>query len=115
MTAKNISIDVPSQLQAQINNIFTKQLQTAAGVTSSSNSSPSELLLRRQTTKWLQAAKSAPKKMIERSQSQVLHLYLLINLNKYFDLLLIHCCRLANINVGHVFFSSPLVSVDSIG
>lgn len=70
--AKNMSIDVPSQLQVQINGIFNKQSQNAAsGGISGSNSSPSSLLLRRQTTKWLQAAKSTPKKMIERSQSQV--------------------------------------------
>lgn len=72
LIAKNMSIDVPSQLQAQINGIFNKQSQTAtAGGASGSSSSPSALLLRRQTTKWLQAAKSTPKKMIERSQSQV--------------------------------------------
>lgn len=71
-----MSIDVPSQLQTQINNIFNKQTQTTAGGgTSGSNSSPSALLVRRQTTKWLQAAKSTPKKMIERSQSQVLLLF----------------------------------------
>lgn len=69
-----MSIDVPPQLQAQINVIFDKQSQTAGGsVASSDASSPSALLLRRQTTKWLQAAKSTPKKVIERSQSQVNH------------------------------------------
>lgn len=67
-----MSIDVPSQLQTQINNIFNKQSQTAANGGTSGNSSPSAQLVRRQTTKWLQAAKSTPKKMIERSQSQVL-------------------------------------------
>jgi len=67
-----MSIDIPSQLQAQINGIFNKQSQTTSGASASSGvSSPSALLLRRQTTKWLQAAKSTPKKMIERSQSQV--------------------------------------------
>lgn len=67
-----MSIDVPPQLQAQINVIFDKQSQTAGGSAASSDaSSPSALLLRRQTTKWLQAAKSTPKKVIERSQSQV--------------------------------------------
>lgn len=67
-----MSIDVPSQLQIQINSIFNKQSQSASGGASGGNSSPSALLLRRQTSKWLQAAKSEPKKMIERSQSQVL-------------------------------------------
>lgn len=67
-----MSIDVPSQLQTQINNIFNKQSQTAANGGTSGSSSPSAQLVRRQTTKWLQAAKSTPKKMIERSQSQVL-------------------------------------------
>jgi len=67
-----MSIDLPAQLQTQINGIFNKQSQTSAGGgVSGGNSSPSALLLRRQTTKWLQAAKSTPKKMIERSQSQV--------------------------------------------
>jgi len=67
-----MSIDLPAQLQTQINGIFNKQSQTSAGGSvSGGNSSPSALLLRRQTTKWLQAAKSTPKKMIERSQSQV--------------------------------------------
>lgn len=66
-----MSIDLPSQLQTHINGIFNKQSQTSAGGVSGGNSSPSALLLRRQTTKWLQAAKSTPKKMIERSQSQV--------------------------------------------
>lgn len=67
-----MSIELPPQLQSQINGIFNKQTQTS-GVrgTSISGSTPSALLLRRQTTKWLQAAKSTPKKMIERSQSQV--------------------------------------------
>lgn len=69
-----MSICIPSQLETQINNIFNKQSQTAGGSAALSGvSSPSALLLRRQTTKWLQAAKSTPKKMIERSQSQVFH------------------------------------------
>lgn len=66
-----MSIDLPAQLQTHINGIFNKQSQTPSGGVSGGNSSPSALLLRRQTTKWLQAAKSTPKKMIERSQSQV--------------------------------------------
>jgi hypothetical protein len=65
-----MSIDLPSQLQIHINSIFNRQSQTSGGI-SGGNSSPSALLLRRQTTKWLQAAKLTPKKMIERSQSQV--------------------------------------------
>jgi len=66
-----MSIDVPSQLQTQINSIFNKQSQSATSGGALGNNSPSALLLRRQTSKWLQAAKSAPKKMIQRSQSQV--------------------------------------------
>lgn len=66
-----MSIDVPSKLQSQINSIFNKQSQNSVSGASGSGSTPSALLLRRQTTKWLQAAKSTPKKMIERSQSQV--------------------------------------------
>jgi len=66
-----MSIDLPAQLQTHINGIFNKQSQTSSSGVSGGNSSPSALLLRRQTTKWLQAAKSTPKKMIERSQSQV--------------------------------------------
>lgn len=69
-----MSIGIPSHLETQINNIFNKQSQTAGGSASLSGvSSPSAMLLRRQTTKWLQAAKSTPKKMIERSQSQVFY------------------------------------------
>lgn len=71
ISAKNMSIAVPAQLQVQVNGIFNKQTGSAAGASNGSNGSPSALLLRRQTTKWLQAAKSTPKKMIERSQSQV--------------------------------------------
>jgi len=68
-----MSIDLPSQLQTHINGIFNRQSQTSTGGSmSGGNSSPSAILLRRQTTKWLQAAKLTPKKMIERSQSQVL-------------------------------------------
>lgn len=66
-----MSIELPLQLQSQINGIFNKQSQTTGVGGASSSSTPSALLLRRQTTKWLQAAKSTPKKMIERSQSQV--------------------------------------------
>lgn len=67
-----MSIDFPSQLQSQINSIFNKQSQTIGGTSATGSvTCPSALLLRRQTTKWLQAAKSVPKKMIERSQSQV--------------------------------------------
>lgn len=74
-------IELPSKLQSQINSIIDKQSQTTAGGGSSGNTSPSALLLRRHTNKWLQAAKSTPKKMIERSQSQVCHFYLLIHFN----------------------------------
>lgn len=71
-----MSIDYSSQLQSQINSIFNKQSQTIGGTTAAGNvTCPSAMLLRRQTTKWLQAAKSMPKKMIERSQSQVFSFY----------------------------------------
>lgn len=67
-----MSIDLPSKLQTHVNGIFNKQSQTSTGgIVSGGAASPSALLLRRQTTKWLQAAKISPKKMIERSQSQV--------------------------------------------